>query len=1068
MAKEDERIPVLGDGIVVLTGPACSGKTSAVIELYRRCDDCFSGPKCLLIVPNAPAVAQAKSLLLELTAGALIAPAVTTFAGLAGSILASSGRSPATLSRVQRMLLLERIITELHADGRFRALGPLVDTPGLAEVLDKSIAELKRAAVEPDMLEKAMGKASGKDADLLAVYRKYQQHLLDTELFDVEGQMWQARDVLADDNDTPLGYEGITSVAVDGFTDFTPTQLEMLALLGKRMKQVLITLPLVEDKSCSRLWFWTSRTLERIQKVMPDARVITTDNKHEPLRTLFDLTGQKPSHSNGWASGDSDFSITVLEAPDIEAEVRAVARAVKADLVAGAKSGTIAVVARNMETYTEPIERIFAAHSIGVRAKSVSLDACGPVRYIMSLLALPGEYEFHDVLTVIKNSYFRPSALGDFDAATVATAEMSIRTANVLGGRDSYAKAFARLVRRANNADDVNAEDIEKAADMIETLMTCLDELSSAKDITQYVSGVRAIIERLEIPVASASYDNDSLVAADLRAMRAFDELLDDVSAAGPLAGEPADILARAASVSACPSARTHADVAVMDVLDARAVRFKHLYLLGVHEKSFPQLTFDRCFITESDRAAWGQAGVVLDKRSDLIGREMLLFYLSATRADETLSVSYLAGDAGEGSAARGVFVAELIASARRDQIAVAEKRIGPGQFVPPINQIATPFDAFNAAISAAFNGSDNAHELMAWAARNYGDIIRRASFGLVAAHRRWAQRPPDEFDGRINSPTLLKNLAERIPQQWIFSASELNSYAACGWGFFARYLLRLAPLAAPSAQLAPADRGIFCHAVLWRVMTNLAQNGDGTVNLAEIDPDELTRTLKQACLAEKNRLADSAIYSQLWDAQTAYWQRLMWNYLSDQQEAFRENSAHSLHFELGFGVARYRDEDTDPASRPEPVQLEAGEYQIRLRGKIDRVDMIAWKDAQATLAVDYKTGQLPAARDMVDYRDLQLALYAKALETMFDMPCAGGAYHDLRNNKHRYFATFKAKEGYDELLAGAMEAIGLYVGAMRNGRFDAIPAGKCSKWCPYRQICQYSQARANRKVSDE
>jgi ATP-dependent helicase/DNAse subunit B len=200
MVKEVEKIPVSGEGVIVLTGPASSGKTSAVIELYRRCDDIISGPGCLLIVPNAPAVAQARSALLEQTAGALRAPAVTTFAGLAGNILASSGRSPATLSRVQRMLLLERIIAELQAEGRFRALEPLADTPGLAEVLDKSIAELKRAAVEPDMLEKAIGKASGKDADLLAVYRKYQQHLLDTGLFDVEGQMWQARDVLDGDN----------------------------------------------------------------------------------------------------------------------------------------------------------------------------------------------------------------------------------------------------------------------------------------------------------------------------------------------------------------------------------------------------------------------------------------------------------------------------------------------------------------------------------------------------------------------------------------------------------------------------------------------------------------------------------------------------------------------------------------------------------------------------------------------------------------------------------------------------------------------------------------------------
>ncbi len=1094
-----------GEGVFVLTGPARSGKTAAAIELYLRCSDEVGRAGCLLIVPNAPAVAQARSGLLERTGGVLIAPAVTTFARLAGSILASAGKSPATLSRPQRLLLLERIIAELHAAGQFRALGPLVDTPGLTGVLDAAIAELKRAAVEPDMLADAIDRRSDRDADLLAVYRRYQQCLLDTERFDVEGQMWLARDVLAGDEEAPVGYEGITAIAADGFTDFTPTQLEMLALLARRMRKVLITLPLLDD-SRGRLWFWTARTLERIRNNIPNARIITTDSEHEPLRTLFDLTGQKPSHSNGWASrrprGDSakskgiHFSITVLEAPDIEAEVSAAARSVKADLVGGAAPGSIAVVARNLEAYAEPIERIFAAHSIGAAPRPVRLDTCGPVRYILGLLALPGEYEFHDVLAVIKNSYFRPAALGEFDAVTVAAAEMAIRTANVLAGRESYGHAFARLARRARTGGRESDEEaielgplafdtdaIEQAAGMTEALMERLDELSSSADAGEYVEAVRSLIDFLGIDAAAAEHRDDSLVAADLRALRAFDEVLTDVASAGPPVGQMADVISRAAAEAVCPPARTEAAVTVLDVLDARAVRVKHLYLLGVNEKVFPQLTFDRCFISEADRAAWAERSVVLDRRSDLIGREMLLFYLAATRADERLQVSYLGSDT---AGAVGNFVEELISAAGREGITVARKHIGPGQFVPPPAELASPADAFNAAISAAFDDGDEAETLLGFSARHYGQLLRRASFGLVAAHRRWMQAEPDKFDGRIDSPELLKVLAERIPDRWVFSASELNSYAACPWRFFARYLLGLRPLVAPATQLAPADRGVFCHAVLWRVMTTLARRRGGTVDLTEIDPDELTATLAEACRVEKQRLADRASYSRLWDAQTAYWQRMLGNYLSDQQEASGEQSARSLYFELGFGLPERRDEEADPASRPEQVELEAGEYRIRLRGRIDRVDEIVTADGAALLAVDYKSGRMPTGKDIVAGRDLQLALYAKALEAMFkgtpnrdvlrfgvpDMQCAGGVYHDLRDNKHRYFAAFKVprqKKNYEELLAGAMEAVGRYVRAMREGRFDAIPSGKCSKWCPYRQICHYSPARARRKeVGDE
>ncbi|KPK80571.1 MAG: hypothetical protein AMJ81_11840, partial [Phycisphaerae bacterium SM23_33] len=217
---------------------------------------------------------------------------------------------------------------------------------------------------------------------------------------------------------------------------------------------------------------------------------------------------------------------------------------------------------------------------------------------------------------------------------------------------------------------------------------------------------------------------------------------------------------------------------------------------------------------------------------------------------------------------------------------------------------------------------------------------------------------------------------------------------------------------------------------------------------------------------AEKRRLAEAAVHSQLWEMQTRFWQRLLAGYLADQRQT-QAGQGGAVYFELGFGAAGLPDDRMDPASRPEPVTIQAGSLKLRLRGKIDRVD-----GAEGPLlAVDYKTGRVPGGREIVQGRDLQLALYAKALEAMFGRPVAGGAYHDVREHRHRYFTASshpRAREGepadYEEQLAHSMEQVAACVGGMRRGRFDALPAHDCPGWCPYRTICHYSDHRARRK----
>ena len=1074
--------------VVVITAPAGAGKTAAAMELYRRRLDELARPGCLLIVPNALAAEQMRRRLLgESLAGVLVAPAVTTFANLAWAVISAAGMPAHPLRPAQRRLLLEGIVAKLAAAGELRALGPVADTPGLIDAIDAGIAELKRAAVEPDALAAAADPASARHADLLAVYRLYQQRLQEAGRYDLEGRMWLARDVLAGDGQAPLGYENITAVAVDGFTDFTPTQLEILAALAGRVEKMLITLALAEQSGAERVWFWTARTLERIGQAIPAAETVAIEAAGDPLRGLFDHSADVPATEGEWVR-----SLAIIEAPSIEAEVRAVARAVKADLAAG--GGAIGVIARDLAAYAEPVERIFAAHDIPVARRPAALGDSNIVRYVLRALALGGEYYFHDVLAVIRNSYFRPSALGDFDELSVATAEMTIRAANVLGGRESYRLAFERVARAARErlderADDeegfalgalaADAECIERAGAMLEALLSRLDALAG-KSAAAYAGEVRRLIEELQVRQAAAACDADEVVAADLRALRAFEELLDDLAAEDLPAGAvgPAELLARCAGAAAAPAARGQSLVTVADVLDARALRFERVYLLGVNERTFPTLAQERCFIGEADRAAWAERGVALDRRSDMLAREMLLFYLAATRADLALTVSYLTADATGRSHSPSIFVDRLIAAAQRRGVQPEWVKIAPGSFVPAADELASRADAFNAAVLAAFEGrsggGDDGRRLLGWVAEHQDQLLRRASFGILAGRRRWRRGQVDAFDGRIDEPDLLACLAERIPGAWTFSATELNMYARCPWQFFARYLLCLEPLAEPAAQMTPADRGIFCHAVLWQAMSRLRDEAGGAVAMAQVAESTVRDALDEAVQAERDRLAARAVHPRLWTAQTQAWREMLWQYLLGQRERAAEHDDRMLHFELAFGPTGMRDDHIDPASLAEPVELSVGGHRIRLQGKIDRVDRIATDDGPQLLAVDYKTGTVPSAKDISAARDLQLALYVAALEVIFADVCGGGVYHGLRTDERRYFAAFKENHGrrvpvdeYEEMYEHAISAVGACVDNMRRGAFDALPAHGCPKWCPYRQICHYSPRRARRKTGE-
>jgi len=1088
----DRILSVDGRAVVVL-GPAGSGKTTAALAVWNRLRDA-AGRGCALVAPNAAGVEALRDRALAATGtGVIVSPEIMTFAALAGRVLLAAGVQAPVQSAFRRQLMLRRIVNDLRQAGELTALAGVADTPGLIVTLDRSIGELKRAAVEPDALAGAMGDAGpGKGSDLVAVYRRYQQHLSAADLYDVEGRMWLVRDLLAGAAPVAKGKVVdplLPAVVVDGFTDFTPTQLAILRLLGQRGSRVVVTLPWAHDGR-GRMWHWTGRTLNNIRSAFgADLDEIALE--------------APPSRFGAMLAGLFDFDAPHIDAPKglaliaaagLDAEVSAVARRVKRLLVDGAPAGSIAVLVRSTDVYRSAIQRVFAQCDIPVAPAPIPLADVPVIRFALDAASLGPEWAFRDVLRVIKSSYFHPSALGPFDETTPAVAEMLIREGNVLSGREDYASAAARLARRATattpSADldaaldyerdaptvslgplAVSPEAIAQAASMLEALFDLV--ASAAVDGPRGADGLRRIIEGLHLSAVATAHRQADLVARDLRALGAFESALgelDSLEQAGLLA--PHEIASALSAVS-CPPARGEALVSVMSVLDARAVRCEHVFLLGLGEGQFPGGFTENSLVGEAERTALASRGIVLDARADLTAREMLLFYLGVSRAETCLTLSYLSADASGRPGAPGSFLLSLLRCIGGAD-AVATETVTPGALVPAPSQIASRRDALNAAVAGLFHvDMGDCSDALSWASRNVPTALTTSAGGLWAHSRRWQAGPCDIFDGRITEAALLASLAQRFSNEAVFSARRLDTFGQCAWQFFAQYVLKLVDLPQPQRMLEPMGRGLFCHDVLCRAYRLLGERSGLPVQLSQIDADAMLAALDDAVTAASDQVeAQSPPYPMLWRIQREQMRRELRAYMLAQR-AETALPAASAYFELAFGMEEAGG-GADPASPPEPIEIDIGSGRmLRVKGRIDRVDRVAFDGDEGLLVVDYKTGALPRVDDILSGRNVQAPLYGAVVERLFDGESFGGVFHRVAGDlSQRYFARVKryagqirADDAYESNRDETLARVGLFVDAMQAGRFDLAPSHECSSYCAFRSMCQFSRPRGELKA---
>ncbi len=295
-----------------------------------------------------------------------------------------------------------------------------------------------------------------------------------------------------------------------------------------------------------------------------------------------------------------------------------------------------------------------------------------------------------------------------------------------------------------------------------------------------------------------------------------------------------------------------------------------------------------------------------------------------------------------------------------------------------------------------------------------------------------------DRFDGRIST-------ANGIDAEKVLSPTTLESYARCPFRYFLSSELGVDVVEAPEQRIEidRRERGSIAHEVLEHFVADLiAADGE----LASVDTAAHLLFVAQRVFGQFERLGRTGA-PVLWARERrALLSLLERERQSDALRRAREQRT-PVALEWVFGAG-----DVPPLEVP----VRAG--RVAFRGKVDRID----RRADGGLAiVDYKTGRSVSfeglAADPVDGgRHLQLAIYALAARALLDdAPSVSASYRFLDEEREELTVALD-----DNVVARTSEVVGVIADGVSAGLYPFNPGAagwkgfENCKYCDFNSVC--------------
>lgn len=1006
------------------------------------------------------------------------------FYSLNARILKLAGRPARRLSSLSRHRILAEMLKQMRDEAQLKVFQRIAETRGFVSVLARLIDELKQGSI--DVEDFAGAARSQKDHELAAIYRRYQETLRQSELADVEGEGWLA---LATLREQPQIAEPVDMLLAHGYDQFTPVQADLLAQLSRAAGQTHITLTALPGMEASLMPSRSQVAQRRLQSAYQNLQLNLNERRHAKLATRRDPALNRLGQAlfrDRIASPSGDV-IKLIEMPDPAEEARAVMRAVKRLLLDGAEPDSILIVLRGWRQYADYFAWGREEYELPLLLQYERALGSEPViAALIDLLELAPRFHRRDLLDILRSPYFD----WDLDDGLVDLLDRASLEQRFLGGSPGD---WLGLVRRAHqNSETKNEAQTVISAQQAQDLMRGLNALFAAirppedGEPAAYVRWLEALLGTdtgQETDPANAGRSpniigkvhdiaaaSPAIVDRDSGAIRKFRAILgdlltsDDVLRAAMRKREPAGWaqfwselkFALESRADGSVSLSRRRQVLVTTAAEARGLPHDHVFILGLAEGIFPAEIAQDPLYLDSERRQMQERGLDLATRAERIDDRGLFHELiSLPRKSLTLSrPTFQAGRAWiESYLWRAVRSAVPDAPlARRSLGAVIE----PDEAANSAELLLAVADKLNhreAEVAASALSARNWLESQ----RTWKHDWRRLQFNRAVEKRRLSNAPLDEFTGLITRPALLEEVALRLGDERVWSASQLNDFGYCPFRFFARRLLNLAGVEEPETGLDSLQYGSLHHKILEETYSRIRSRQ------LELDETNQAEALEILALVAED-LFERAPERYEFQA-NASWQEQSKLLLKRLEALVRLDFSPERRTIAGAPRTVHRLEKRIDEFR---LALPGGLSPLRVTALIDRID----NEGGQLAVIDYKTGSARIDReDMELGRDFQMMIYLSALMSEFgemgaDEQVAGGMFWHLRNLTMSGSLLTENEDDMD-LIERARAHIANHLRMARAGQFPVQPpkleGGKCKRYCEFSRLCRI-QATSLRK----
>ncbi|MEX2091894.1 MAG: PD-(D/E)XK nuclease family protein, partial [Pirellulales bacterium] len=657
---------------------------------------------------------------------------------------------------------------------------------------------------------------------------------------------------------------------------------------------------------------------------------------------------------------------------------------------------------------------------------------------------------------------------------------------------------------RAITHHDRQVQSATIALPFLRELAAALDELPTAATPPQWITAFTELGKRLGIQVFGgwlgssrpslrdgaleppANGDNNAAWQEVAKHFASLEQLADWLDESAPQLSREAvlDLLVDIAENESLP--RKSDDVGRVRVLSAataRTVAAKHVFLAGMSEQAFPSpepagklySAADYRFFANAADQSRAAAELPPIQRSQ---EEMLLFYEVLTRASERLTISYPALDDKAQVLSPSPYVTEV------------ERAIFPAAITQhralrpsPLPTDASPLGPTDWRIQAVHQALDGDLSLLAGLFRSGATGSANA---LEAALRITASRSRrDAFgpaEGLLESDAVRRRLARRFGSDHLWSPSQWETYAVCPYRFFMDDVLGLEPLGELVLETDHRRRGTLVHRVLADFHRRAAELLGAQGNLSQHDVakfvTQFENVLEALVRATPHQGVEAALV-ELDRRQIAKWAPRYHAEHGKYDAAWAQldQPLAPTYLEWRFGPPRSDETDyEDPRSTAEPFVLNIGKEQIRITGRIDRIDVGKSAGRSVFNVIDYKSGKRPSLshEKIATGERLQPALYVMAAQALLfgddsATPLYAG-YWSMTNGvtvDARYSLVCSQdqqapSDQWESLRGEVIEQIGRFVTDVRGGNFPVCSRDDdCTSRCEFSTVCRIGQVRS-------